>query len=74
MSDYLARVAARAQEAKADRAVQWRDLQAKAPALAAFATDLAKHTDKLQGVTHDGIRYGDPPLERNVPPVPGRRA
>lgn len=73
MTDHLARVAARAASAKADRAAQWRVLREKAPELAAFAASLASATGRLQGVTHDGIRYGDRPLERIVPPIPGVR-
>lgn len=72
-AEMLERVAARAASMRSERADQWRELQAKAPELAAFAADLAKHTGKLHAITFNGIRYGDAPIERNVPPIPGVR-
>jgi hypothetical protein len=53
MSDFLAR---KAQVNRAEKAEQWREIQAKAPELAAFLQALTATTGKLKSVR---VRFED---------------
>lgn len=75
MTDYLARVDDRAASARAAKASDWQRVAQAAPRFAAFATGLRNACgERVNAVVVDGVRYGNPPLERIVPPIPGVRA
>lgn len=70
----LARIEARAASLRSQEAAAWQTVVREAPPLAAFAGALKMACgERVNAVVHNGIRYGNAPLERIVPPIPGAR-
>lgn len=71
-SAMLERVAARAASLRAAKEADWQAVARDAPDLAAFASGLRKACgERVNAVIYKGVRYGEAPLERIVPPIPG---
>lgn len=67
----LERVAARAASLRAAKKSDWQTVAREAPELAAFASGLRRACgERVNAVIYKGIRYGEAPLERIVPPIP----